>query len=340
MNVLRFVLLGVLGAVGVTAGELDAAKNYKCPYLENPPYGVSAWVQSEMVKSGKGRESRFVPYNSEAAKGLILDASVLRDTYAATTSATGADTAFFMVYDERGWYVYIQSNDPEIQKLQDQGKDISLELFFTPGLKEVPYYQVMIGQLAQTVKWIDWGMPHRHYRSLKNYAKVESLPIQGGVGTFMFIPWEALYDRLPLNEEQWRFTVIRWKPPVTWGGTVHDTGNFGLVQFEKPTRIVAEAIQLRILRAAWLHFQRTARKEVNHWSDEKLGDLEFYNKALKPVSDSETEFGKSLGDPAEWNGATIQKSEGRLHDWMEFEYRVSELRREYLLDKSFANRRE
>ena len=314
----------------VNADEIQGKKVYECRYMENAPYGVTAWSQSEMVKTGTGKESRFVPYNSDAAKGLILDATALRDI-GSDPKYKGRETSFYMVYDTKGWYIYIHCQEPEIQTFVDERKDIALEMFFSPGLEKVPYYQMIVRQLTNSVKHYDWGMPHRHYRSLKDGVRTESLPIKTGFATFIFVPWESLYDRLPLNGDYWRFSVMRWGLSMTWGGKVHDTGNFGLVHFQVPTASQKTEIEKRILRTAWFKFRAVAKKAATFWSDEELGDLDFYSGTLKPVIDQYTALGESMGEPNGWNADTVKKGRAVLEDWMEFRYKAAELRTEYLV---------
>jgi hypothetical protein len=233
----RFILtLVALATVfgNLNADEVGGRKTYECRYVEDAPYGVTAWSQSEMVQSGIGKDSRFVPYNSEAAKGLILDATTLRDVTSAP-ELQGRETSFYMVYDSKGWYIYIHCQEPRIQAFVDEGKDIALEMFFSPGLERVPYYQMIVRQLPGRVNHYDWGMPHRHYRSLKDRVRVESLALETGFATFVFVPWSSLYDRLPMDGDDWRFSLMRWGPSMTWGGKVHDTGNYGLIHFQPPS---------------------------------------------------------------------------------------------------------
>ena len=42
----------------VNADDIQGRKVYECRYMENAPYGVTAWSQSEMVKTGAGKEFR------------------------------------------------------------------------------------------------------------------------------------------------------------------------------------------------------------------------------------------------------------------------------------------
>lgn len=196
---------------------------------------------------------------------------------------------------------------------------------------------MIVRQLPNTVTHYDWGMPHRHYRSLKDSVRTESLAIDSGFATFVFIPWEDLYDEVPLNGDEWRFSLMRWGISVTWGGKVHDTGNLGLVRFEKPTGSQISEAKLRLLRTAWFKFRAEAKKAATFWSDEELGDLDFYTGVLKPVIDQYTELGESFGEPKTWDADTVDQGRTARPDWMEFTYKISELRTKYLMDKRFQD---
>jgi hypothetical protein len=332
-----FLLISFMLVQTLRADDLEGRKTYECLYMENPPYGVTAWATSEMVKTGEGKESRFVPYNSDAAKQLILDATTPRDV-SVDPALQDHETSFYMVYNAQGWYLYIHCQEPDVATFVDEGKDIALEIFFSPGLRAVPYYQMMVNQSKSRVTHFDWGMPHRHYRSLKDSVRIESLPLETGYATFLFVPWERLYDRLPLNGDHWRFSLIRWGPSVTWGGQVHDTGNFGLVHFKKPSIDQRLEIKKRILRSAWSAFRAEAKKATAYWSDDEVGDLTFYNQLLRPAIDQHTALGESLGKPASWNAETVKKSEAAIGDWMEFKHVIAELRSDYLLAHHFVEK--
>lgn len=332
----KILLVGVALAGTLRADETAGRKVYECRYMERAPYGVTAWAQSEMVKTGTGKENRFVPYNSEAAKKLILDATTLRDA-SADPALEDHETSFYMAYDSKGWYIYIHCQEPEIASFVDDGKDVALELFFSPGLHAVPYYQMMVNQAKNKMAHYDWGMPHRHYRSLKDSVRSESLALDSGYATFIFIPWEELYDRLPLDGGPWRFSLMRWGSSVTWGGKVHDTGNFGLVQFEKPDTDLQLRIRKHILRRARSNLRAEAKKAETFWGDEKVGDLDFYDKVLKPVIAKHITLGESLGKPETWNAETLDRTKASIGDWMEFGYKISELRSDYLLNRHFTN---
>lgn len=343
-----FFFAAVLALAPATRGELPSElkgkKIYECPYLADPPYGVLAWANSDRMKDPQARESRFVDYNSEAAQNLWLDATMERDVTKDEKSAVRS-TTFSMAYNERGWYLYIEGEEPLLQELLDATVDPKspalkegYEIFFSPGLHNVPYYQIITKTFGNTPPhFVDWGMPHRHYRSLEGLAKFEALPLEKGAGTFVFIPWEAVYEQVPFGGEYWRFSIIRWMPfgkagGVTWGGKVHDTGNFGLVHFEPPPPGVREKIESRLLRTAWFKFQAEARDQAAFWSDPKLGDPDFYANILQP----EIEKSRAAGESLAWNTEGVTAAWRYLGDWMEFRYKVDELRNEYLMNKRFT----
>lgn len=277
---MKFNLLAlfiVVWGFGLHAAETDGRKIYNCQYMKNPPFGVDAWSKSEIVSSGKNKENRFLPYNSKAANGLILDATAVRKIYK-DQSTKGRETSFYMFYNERGWYIYIQCDEPKIEEYIDNNKDIALEIFFCPGLHDVPYYQMIVHQMTNKTDFYDWGMSHRNYRSLKDRIRVESMPVKAGFGTFLFVPWNVLYDRLPLNGNLWRFSLMRWGPSMTWGGKVHDTGNFGLVRFQKPSSEITAGIMKSIVRYAKSKFKRDAKKLLGSGTMKKLEILNFTTK--------------------------------------------------------------
>ncbi|MCM8539118.1 MAG: hypothetical protein NE328_02515 [Lentisphaeraceae bacterium] len=310
-------------------------KVYHCNYMKNPPIGALAWSKSDMVQKGINKESRFVPYNSEAAKKLWLDATTVR-TYNADPKLKGRETSFYQVYDERGWHVYIEGLEPNIEELVDSKKGGgSIDLFFVPGMENVYYHQMIIKPLNGKTSFYDWGMPHKSYRSMEGLVKVESTATEKGWGTYMFVPWELVYDRLPLNGESWRFSFMRWGTRVTWGGNVHDTGNFGLIKFQESPAQVSFAIQQNMLKSSWYKYKEFVEEANKKWNDEKVGDLDFYNQSLKPVIDKYNHIAEEIGSPTNWTESQINNSLKYLKEWMEFDYKVQELRAEYLRDKHF-----
>lgn len=320
------------------AWELEALigrKVYHCEFSKSLPQGALGWNSLARVRKGHNRENRFVNYNSAAAKSPLSDAMAERLKNLPNKSK-GRETSFFMGYDTRGWHVYVESLDPNIEEIvaAQVGRE-SIELFFVPGLNNVYYHQMIIDQLSRKTNFYDWLMPHRGYRSLQGLAKVDVQVIDGGFGTHLFVPWEVVYDRLPISDTYWRFSLMRPSTGVTWGGSVHDTGNFGFIHFVEPSPEGLFLIQQHVLKTSWYKFQRSAAKASKVWADPKTGDVLFYESTLKPVIDSHMAVVSALGKPDQWDGSSLSMGQAYISDWMEFDYKVAELRAQYLSDKHF-----
>lgn len=320
----------------VDALHRPAPKNaYTCEYMPSAPTGVGAWMASEIVKDPRKREARFAPYDRKSADLLINDVRSER-TAAETTVDAGKETAFFMAWDDVGWHIFVECEDPEAAKvaagLLGGGQ---LEMSFMHGLGEC-YYQWLVSIPDGKVNAIDWNSPHRGWRPMDQYYRSETLALDKGFGTYVFFPWEFLYDRLPKDGDAWPFGLIRWTRAggVTWGGLVHETHKWGTVQWSGFTPERRTAIKRRIAMKALGSYQKARTDAVNFWKDEELGDPAFYAAALAPAVAALDEAGKKVGE--QMTAADVDLvCEQTVPDWMEFQYKVSELRQEYLKRRLF-----
>lgn len=346
----RFLLTCYFLSWGTAASILaQDQKHYECRFEEDVPYGVSAWSQSRRVREGIGRENRFASYDAGSAAGLSNDALVDRGA-GGTHNESPRATAFYQAYDDKGWTIYIESKEPLLQSLVSQlpdprsaGHREAYELFFTPALEAAPYYQLYIQPYINKATVYDWATPGENYRSLKDEMRVESLPLKDGVGTFVFIPWRLLYEHVPVEGAKWRFTLIRWMPfsksgGITWGGRVHETGRFGIVEFAVPTEAQKQAIELNLLRTGWYRFQAEAQRLSEYWGDEFLGDPGFYENCVKPEVARLREIGEAWGDPEKWDVGRSGEGKALLKNLMEFDYKVSAMREDYLKQKRISGK--
>ncbi len=339
-------------AVAMALAELHAASfratprnTYVCSFVDKAPVGVEAWMQSAIYKDPAKREGRFTPYQSSA--DLTLDMTVERpaaDKGAASGTAAGAGTAFWMAADTRGWHVFIKADDPQAALVETGlAAKGSLEMYFAPGPGEC-YYQWMTEVPSGKTDFIDWSSPWRGYRSMRNHAKVEVQPLDKAFGIYLFFPWEALYDKLPANGDTWQFSIIRWAAEsVTWGGHVHELGKFGLVQWAGPTPEKLTAIKRGIVMRALARYKAEKGSMtgplkagiLSLWSDEELGDVEFDASVLAPLVARYDELGKKVAVDMSAADVDLLFAEA-VPDWMEFPYEVAELRTRYLEDRLFG----
>lgn len=320
-------------------------KVYTCRYVENAPLGAGGWFHSALLGDRNAREGRFDEYNRQSAAMLFADITAGRDAAAggdARKDYYAGNTGFYMVYDSRGWHIFFLLGESELEDRMLNNKALgSLEVFFTPGPKGETYYQWMTRLPSGKTDVFDWNSPHRQYRLLGDFLKTETVTADNRIGSYAFIPWEALYDKLPLDGKPWRFSVIRWSPAggFTWGGRVHETGAWGRIDWQKPTAGQALEIRKRIVCRAWANYNGSKQALTTFGTDPEIGDREFFDASLKSAI-------ARLDGPAKLMGEADRLTESQIGelfdkyvpDWMEFDRVAAELRREYLENKLGQNR--
>ena len=331
-KILRFVFVCML--ISITSGcihntdinkttGVKGEKAYLCTYMPEPPCSATDWSRSSLLEDKRLKESRFMDYGGKKA----VDPA--------------RETSFYMMYNVKGWYIYIHSKEPQMKKITTEGlSGGGLELFFMPGMENVAYYQFIINLATGKIVFYEWDVPHRYYRPVEGAMKSETIALKDGWGTFIFIPWECLYDKLPLDKEQWRFGLMRWmpalkprSPSVTWGGHVHEAGRWGLINWEALNTSERMAFKKSIITKAWIKYQRSARQLTRKWGNESYGNPEFYQSAVKPLIDRYDQYSKTIKKLDALDTAELEKIYNLVPVWMEFKYEVDELRKNYLENK-------
>ena len=312
------------------------AKKVRCRFMDDAPLGAAGWLLSDYIRNPANKETRFHDYNQRNADRLFADITTRR----AVANDQGKkgyffrNTGFYMGYDELGWHIFVLCGDRDIQDKVAGGESAgALEMFFTPSLGGDVYYQWIITLPAGKVSLYDWSSPHRGYRPLEGYYKSETVVSGEDIGTYIFIPWLAVYDTLPLDGETWRFGCIRWSPAggLTWGGKVHETGQWGHVEFDRPTLTQTRAIKLSIARRAFGRYKKARATLTTRWADAMTGDRAFFDAKVKPAVERLDAYGESLEDHASLSRREVDELfQDAAPDWMEFGYLVSELRHAYL----------
>ena len=311
---------------------------YECLFMDKAPFGVAGWRSSDIVKDLSRREARFEEYNKKAAALLVNDVNVVREVGAGDAKKSNA--GFYMAADARGWHVYVHCQDDQVEQvLAGLAQGGTLEMYFEPGEGEC-YYQWLLTLPSEKANCVAWMSPHRKYRKMDDFFKVEVAPVDDGFGVYLFFPWDLVYDKLPKEGDLWTFGLVNWSRNggFTWGsGQVHELHKFGKVKFvgvDKQMPLVRRAIVLK----AFANYQKAAAAATTFWNDEVKGDKDFYGTALLPRIEKFNELGK-LVRPAMTQTEADMLFEKAAPDWMEFAYLISELRTEYLNNKLFADRK-
>lgn len=342
-----YAVVEALKARGDSLFEQARVRNrYRCRFEKPMPLGAGGWAQSALIRDPSRREARFHPYPRGQEEMLLADMAAERAVDEKTqTALEGRDTAFFMGYDEKGWHMFIQSDEPNIETvMMQEGKGgSSLEMFFAPGQEGEAYYQWIIRLGTGEVNLYNYNTPHRFYRNLElapRGFRTETAALEKGWGTSIFIPWESLYDKLPFmpgNESAWRFSIMRWGPvSLTWGGKVHEPGRWGLIDWEPPSPEQRTAILRLLVQRAWWRFQAVKTEAAEYWQGSR-GDAAFYQQVLEPAIREQEQSGEQMKEVAQWTPERVEAVFGKqVPEWMEFRYRIEALRAGYLAEKLSA----
>jgi len=314
---LSFVLvLSLAGVMRAEAANSSAKKVYEVTWSAEDLSAPMNWVQSQYFNNPLYKETRFEIY------------------WPGTPIPPGGprETSFYMVYREDGLYMFIQSNEPETDA-DGKLKESSLELFVAPGEGDLPYHQMIVPTGGGPIEYHEWQTEYRDNRPLKGNARVNTGQVPTGWGTVIVIPWENVYDRVPLDGGSWQFNMIRWSPSdgQTWGGHVHQPGKFNLLHFQAPSAEQRTAIQKHLLTYAWNKFQSTAAQLTDYWSDKPATqDQGFYHRFVLPLIVKGSAAGAQMDGLDELNANEIDELYGNVPDWMELRYNVDDLRLAYL----------
>lgn len=309
---------------------------YECKFMDQAPFGVSGWANSEILKDPSRREARFEKYNQEAADLLINDVNVARAIGAADAKAE-SNISFSMAADARGWHIYVQCRDDQVESvLAGLVPGDSMEVYFAPGKGEC-YYQIGLKVPDGKPEFYSWMSPHRNYRKLDDYFVLEVAPVGDGFGVYMMIPWEAIYDKLPKDGDLWQFGIVDFgrNGAFTWGGgQVHEINGFGKVKFTGVSKALP-AMQRAIVMKAFAKYKKSAAAARRFWNDEVKGDRVFFESVLRPEIEKLDQLGKLVGPKMSAQDVETLVTQA-VPDWMEFEYLESERRRQFLEAQIYA----
>ncbi|MEF3303478.1 hypothetical protein [Paenibacillus sp. GYB003] len=298
------------------AAAEEAKKVYEVTWTDEDLSTPMKWAGSTYFNNPQFKETRFENYNN----GAPIPPGGTRET------------SFYMVYREDGVYLFLQSNEPETGA---DGKPLqsSLELFVAAGEGDIPYSQLIVPTSGTDIEYHEWQTEHRDHRPLKGSVRVESAAIPGAWGTLVVIPWEAVYDSIPLDGGYWQFNLIRWSPSdaQTWGGQVHQPGKFNLLRFRQPTPKQRMAIQKYLLGKAWSKFQSVSAELTEHWlQDPATRDIRFYTRHVLPLIAKGSVPGTQMHKLDRMDETETGSMYRNVPDWMELRYNVDDKRLIYV----------
>jgi len=248
----------VLCTFALTAGTVNNAKNVYDVRFES----LRGDYENLLKADAASWDFNFRAYGNTGE--LVSDPAIVRDVSEGKV-VKGQPTAVRVSCDEDGWSFLVFCAEPEAETVMADGNALPMprmELYFmeddTDNEKPPFYWQFYKNGLK--FEQYDWPVNDRRWRFLKPYVRQGEHRIPNGYVFKMDIPWEGLWDRLPIFSDRmdnfWRLQVIRWAGAggQTWGGGVHEPSRAGYIRWPAFTDAQKTEIMRRLLEKAWSQF--------------------------------------------------------------------------------------
>ena len=313
-----------------------------CRFDEQAPIDLGTWLNSPAVARGQGKWQLDKLYGDNLKALLETDATNTGRGVDADATASDQDTRtdLYMACDAHGLTLFIRAFDSQAE-LANQGvvRAGSYEMYLAPGVRQ-PYHTFLapLNSSNWRAKALPAMYPNRFYRDLSpedGNLSGQTRVLPDGFATCISITWDAFYDKLPAPGEPWQLEIIRWTRAggrsLAGSKSVHNRSSWALLEFENMTPANLTQIKRGIIPKALARYAKAKGPmgAAGHWEDRELGDPAFYAAKVKPLINELDKYlikpGQKLSDE-DVNRIFAQAVPG----WMELEFIVAEMRRDYL----------
>ena len=310
-------------------------KSYEVKYVKNAPKTADAWARSEFYGKWDLMETRFVPYGDAYDISSAVDTGRhLRDAERPEVDPVYR-TGVHIVCDDFGLHIFVRCDDPEVEEVVlGKRKGDSLEMFLRPG-EDAAYHMWFFGGAPVDIDdpWVvDWATPSKRYRMTYDFLKKDAAATADGFAAHTWIPWTAVYDKLPTDGNVWKFGMQRWgKARATLSGNVHELERALRLKFAlTPQELTSLKRTVAIMSFNRYNKIRRDRGEfIQTWNDKVLGDPEFYRAEVEGLIADLDAAGEKLLAPAP--DAEIAAIYDRyVPQWAEIRYVIADRRTAYL----------
>ncbi len=273
---------------------------FSVPYGKDCPQTADAWTCTPGYSWDK-LETRFKVYADmyEDSHNTNIKRHLKGTEEVAYPEENKAGLAF--AFDDRALHIYVRVNDPAIDEVRDgKRKGPSFEMLFRPG-NDCAYYTNYLLETPSTENTFpqDWQRPGTDYTLMHDFIQRDISMTGDSMAVHYAIPFKAFYNKLPLDGRVWTFGLQVWgKTPLTISGAVHELSRMGILNIQfTPER--EKTIRRLIAKAALNDAMRQIAKQGEYpylWSDDVLGDPDFFKAEVKPVFDELSAAQKALPD--------------------------------------------
>ena len=352
--------LGLVRFVARTVNNLgwsEALEKYSAEYegfyVKNEPRVMNVTFSAHPVMSISDWRAMLPKLDSQRCDRPFKVSEAFLDTDVSTgrvrTDANAArDDAgpmeFSAVCDAYGVHLFLRTPDKRARAIEARfANGMNTEMYLAPG--DACAYTCLLSTPREGMRG--------SFDTLYDSAEHRRIDITGSVkpGMFrsetqftdedyvlhMFFAWSNFPGHVPGDGQgDWRFECLVWAPggSVSWGGShgIHHYSEWGRLHFDlKPEEIAA--VRRGLLLANYRTWTQEGLLDVfDRWSDDQVGDPEFYAKELKDV---EREL-RALAD--EVTPTMSDADANRIYGkacvrWQNFRFEIGERRRKYLLRK-------
>lgn len=184
----------------------------------------------------------------------------------------------------------------------------------------------------------------RRVRDDPRHVRSQVLFGDGTIETHLSIAWENYAGRLPEDGCEWEFEALRWggSGNAAWNGTesIHGRSTWGRLKFSLPAA-ARNAIRRRQICAAAAAYRRekTVGTQfdgvLSWWEDPGVGDLEFYERGLKPLV-ARLDALAERARPEMSDAEAASFSDADLSALLDVKFEVARRRRDWLEELLFS----
>ena len=309
-----------------------------CPFVANAPKTVAEFRESAHFRNAANRARIDRKYGDNLQFLLETDANL---TGRQVTGGDGSlkPTEFTALCDEEGVAIYLFAPTEKARAIEAGFEGLGgYEMYLAAGAEE-PYDCFLIDFPPNGRPSVfNTQYDNRGYRQLgmdKNNIAITHRFYDDGVATLVRVSWTAYFNRLPADGSVWDFEVCHWdKGGRSWGGSksVHNRSSFGALVFGNLTPANRLAIQRRLLPAAARVYRQALNSRNGYleiWQDPELGDQTFFQEVIEPLQTRLSGYLPKV--KARMSDAEVAEVfENAAVEWMNIDYLVSALRRDYL----------
>ena len=270
---------------------------YTAKFFESPPLTAEAAVEGGLfdrlpVENRMGRYALYSDIEASWASPQFKkgEHALLKSAPKAPHLAAdvpGKEAGVIALYDQTGVHFYVRLNDPEAYKSRGGYADgVGVEFSVLTGENGNWLWDWVSSLRPHKSYNVEWVSPAFGQKLRADTLRVDAVSSDKYHAFHIFVPWLAAYDRIPGKGDEWRFVLYaKWAgvSGMLGGGRVHELGRGMRLRFDM-SGAALDKVRAGLLRQAAGNYRsiRSEWENAEFWSDQHVGDTEFWEEVVKP----------------------------------------------------------